>query len=70
MDNEAALAGNINGNTSKHNKYFRVRIDALHDSYSSGIIHPKFMRSKDLPADDVTKSNSGPHLWTTGKFLQ
>ena len=69
MDNEAALKGLKNGNTTSRNKYYRVRIDALHEAYKDGIIDPVYMSSNILPADALTKSLSGPKLREHTEFL-
>ena len=50
------------GNTTKRNKYYRVRVDALHDAMQDDIIQVHHVRSQHLPADALTKSLSGPKL--------
>ena len=62
MDNQAAIQGIQNGNTTGRNKYFRVRIDCLHDAVKCELIKPVYEKSADLSADALTKAISGPKL--------
>jgi hypothetical protein len=62
IDNQATIHGIVNGNTTSRNKYFRVRIDALHDAINDEIIKPIYQQSEELSADALTKSVSGPKL--------
>ena len=62
MDNVAAISNIRRGDTTQRNKYFRIRSDARHDAFLDKLVEPKHMASKDLPADALTKSLSGPQL--------
>jgi hypothetical protein len=62
MDNQAAITMIRHGRTTRSNKYFRIRVDALHDAFQSKLIEPIYMKSCALPADALTKSLSGPML--------
>ena len=62
MDNEAAISGIKNGNTTARNKYYRVRIDVMHDAYVNKLIDPVHKHTSKLTSDGLTKSNSAPKL--------
>lgn len=62
MDNAAAMAGITKGNATKRNKFFRVRIDAMHESIKLKEITLVYMKSSELPADMLTKALSGPKI--------
>ena len=69
MDNQAAIKCIKNGNTTKRSKYFRVRIDDLHDCHEKELIAVHHVRTHELPADALTKSLSWPILLKHMKTL-
>lgn len=69
MDNISAIKGIQNGNTTQRNKFFRVRMDAMHDYYTNKEIKFTYMPTDALPADALTKSLSGPTLLKHKRFM-
>ena len=70
MDNSSSLCLIKKGNTTTRSKYYRVRIDALHDSFEKGLIAPEYLNTSLLPADALTKALSGPLLKKHKEALQ
>jgi hypothetical protein len=62
IDNENAILNIKNGNTTKRNKYYRVRVDSLHDAYEEGIMKPEHEYGKNLSVDGLTKSLVSPMI--------
>ena len=69
MDNVSAIKGIQNGNTTQRNKFFRVRMDAMHDQYNDKEIKFTYMPTDVLPADALTKSLSGPTLLKHKRYM-
>ena len=69
MDNVSAIKGIQNGNTTQRNKFFRVRMDAMHNSHMDNEIKFLWMKTDLLPADALTKSLSGPTLLKHKRFM-
>lgn len=62
MDNMSAIKGISKGNTTQSNKYFRIRIDSLHESVKNNELKLVHREGANLPADMLTKSLSGPNI--------
>jgi hypothetical protein len=62
IDNENAIMNIKNGNTTKRNKYYRVRIDSLHSAYEEKVMKTQHVYSPELSVDALTKSLVGPTI--------